>query len=308
MKKLILGFFILAGAGVNSYAQQSSERILQRLQHPSPDYILTVAHRGDWRNAPENSINAIDRSIKMGIDIVEIDVRKTKDGQLILIHDKTLDRTTTGKGKVADWTLDSLKTLSLRQGHGGAVREKIATLEEAMLFVKGKPVLLNLDKAWECLEETYAVLKKTGTLRQGIFKGNETLEELRKKHGAIMDSIIYMPMVWPMDYNIYGKTAANPDEYVKGFMKDFKPVAFEVIYDKEDSPVLLKALPVIRQQGITVWINTLWDELCAGHTDELAIHNPDANWGWVIKHGANVIQTDRPVELLAYLKKQKLHD
>jgi glycerophosphoryl diester phosphodiesterase len=177
-----------------------------------------------------------------------------------------------------------------------------------MLFVKGKPVLVNLAKAWECLPETYAVLKKTGTLQQGIFKGNETLAELRKKHGAIMDSIIYMPMVWPMDYNIYGSTAATPADYVKGFLNDFTPAGFEVIFDKESSPVLLEAIPFIQQHKITVWINTLWEELCAGHTDEAAILDPEANWGWVVAHGANVIQTDRPVELLAYLRKKGWHE
>jgi glycerophosphoryl diester phosphodiesterase len=314
MKKMIILGCVLLAATLAVSAQQKKaapktyQSILNHFQHPAPGYVLTAAHRGDWRNAPENSINAIDRSIKMGIDIVEIDVRKTKDGQLVLLHDKTIDRTTTGKGKLENWTLDSLKTLKLRQGHGGAVPEKIATLEEAMLFVKGKPVLVNLDKAWECLPETYAVLKKTGTLQQGIFKGNETLAELRQKHGAIMDSIIYMPMVWPMDYNIYGSTAATPADYVKGFLNDFTPAGFEVIFDKESSPVLLEALPFIQQHKITVWINTLWEELCAGHTDEAAILDPEANWGWIVAHGANVIQTDRPVELLAYLRKKRWHE
>ena len=62
--------------------------------------MLVVAHRGNWRSAPENSTAAIDSAIAMKVDIVEIDIQKTKDGQLILMHDNTLDRTTTGKGSI----------------------------------------------------------------------------------------------------------------------------------------------------------------------------------------------------------------
>ncbi|ASZ12285.1 glycerophosphodiester phosphodiesterase family protein [Chitinophaga pendula] len=289
-------------------AVKTYQQLIERMQRPSPTHVLAVAHRGDWRNAPENSLNAIARCIEMGIDIVEIDVRRTKDGQLILMHDETIDRTTTGKGKVADCTLDSIRKVQLRQGNGVPVPERVPTLEEVLLFIKGKPVLLNLDKSWDWLEETYAVLRKTGTVGQGIFKGNQTLETLRQLHGGIMDSIHYMPMVWSMDYNIYGATAKQPMEYVREFAQQYVPIGFEVNYNKESSPVLEQAIPAIRGYKKTVWVNTLWDALCAGHSDEAAIDDPEANWGWVIRHGANVIQTDRPVELLAYLRKKGLHE
>ena len=72
--------------------------------------VLVVSHRADWRNAPENSLQAIKNCIAMGIDMVEIDLKKTKDGQLILLHDKTIDRTTTGKGKPEDYTLAELRS------------------------------------------------------------------------------------------------------------------------------------------------------------------------------------------------------
>ena len=50
--------------------------------------VIVVAHRGDWRNFPENSLEAIDNAVRMGVDIVELDVKKTKDGELILMHDR----------------------------------------------------------------------------------------------------------------------------------------------------------------------------------------------------------------------------
>ena len=298
--------------GICSYGQMTGERsaatILSRFLHPSGNYVLIAAHRGDWRNAPENSMHALERCLKMGVDIMETDVRKTRDGVLVLMHDVTINRTTTGKGNVGELSYDSLNKVWLRQGHGGVVRERIPTLEEAMLYVKGKPILINLDKAWDIIPEAYAILRKTGTVDQAIFKGNETLEAMRLKYGAILDSIHYMPMVWPMDYNIYGETAAEPELYVAGFYKDFSPAGFEVIFDRTDAAVFTKALPAIRKYNTTIWINTLWDELCAGHTDEAALGDADANWGWIIQQGATVIQTDRPRELLDYLRKKGLHD
>lgn len=283
------------------------EQLLYRFKNPSPDYVLACAHRGYWRSAPENSLLAVENAIKIGIDIIEIDVRKTKDNQLIVIHDKTLNRTTTGKGKISEMTLDSIQKFNLKTGAGIKTHYKIPTLEEVMLLVKDKPVLVNLDKAWECLPEAYEVLKKTGTVKQAIFKGNDPVELLRKKAGPILDSIIYMPMVWPTDYSIYQRDSiVEPKAYVEHFIADYDPEAFETLFDKEDSPVL-EAIPIMQKKNTSVLVVTLWDELCAGHSDERAYQDPEAHWGWLIDKGANIIMTDRPQFLLDYLREKGLH-
>ena len=75
-----------------------TEALREKLASGDRDYVFVVMHRGDWRNFPENSKGAILSSIRLGADIVELDVHMTKDGRFILNHDKTLDRTTTGKG------------------------------------------------------------------------------------------------------------------------------------------------------------------------------------------------------------------
>jgi len=85
--------------------QAPIEQLKELLLQPSKTYVMVVAHRGDWRKFPENSIPAIQSCIAMGVDMVEIDLAMTKDSVLILMHDKTLDRTTTGKGKVSDHSL-----------------------------------------------------------------------------------------------------------------------------------------------------------------------------------------------------------
>lgn len=80
------------------------------MKQPTSDYVFVVAHRGDWRHAPENSLQAIQNSIDMGADMVEIDVRRTKDSVFVLMHDDSIDRTTSGTGHVDEVTSRSCKT------------------------------------------------------------------------------------------------------------------------------------------------------------------------------------------------------
>ena len=122
-----------------------------------------------------------------------------------------------------------------------------------------------------------------------------------------MDSIHYMPMGWPSNYNIYANNVSEePVSYVDEFLTDFSPIGFEVIYDTEDSPVI-STISKMQNQSVAVWVNTLWPELCGGHYDEMALQDPEAHWGWVIDHGANIIQSDRPVLLTKYLRVKGLH-
>lgn len=268
--------------------------------------ILVVAHRGDWHNYPENSIKAVESCIKMGVDIVEIDIQKTKDGKLIIMHDTTLNRTTNGKGLISATNYKDIQSLSLKNGAGMPGREKIPTLEEMLNFIKGKRIMLNLDKAWDYLDETIEIVNKTGTHDQIILKGNKKAEILKKEVGNKLNNIVYMPMVWPEDYSIYTREEVlNPKKYVNDFSKSFHPAAYEVII-KNDTPKADELLQLIKSQNSLIWINTLWAELCAGHDDDLADEHPEEHWGWAIRKGANIIQTDRPEKLIKYLQSKNM--
>ncbi len=72
---------------------------------------LVIAHRGGKGIAPENTLEAFRRSYEMGVDILELDIHATKDGELVVIHDRTVDRTTNGKGKVAQMTFEEIRKL-----------------------------------------------------------------------------------------------------------------------------------------------------------------------------------------------------
>ncbi|UZR98421.1 glycerophosphodiester phosphodiesterase family protein [Chondrinema litorale] len=303
MKKinLLLLIALLNFLQLNVFAQQSNASlILEKLQHPSKDNILVVSHRGDWRYAPENSLMAVQRCIDLGVDVVEIDVRKTKDGHLVCMHDKTVNRTTNGKGKVSDLTLAEIKALRLKSACGSrGSRQQVPTLEEVMSLAKGK-IMVNLDKTeGETVQEAYDILVKTGTVRQAILKGNDPLSVMRGKYGSLLDSIVYMPKIW---YDL-----PDIEGYVKEYNEGLSPFGYEMLFDNTESPVF-KLIKEMNKKGITVLSIALWDELCAGHTDEMMLlEGPDAAWGWLIDNGANAIMTDRPEALLEYLRERKLH-
>ena len=84
-----------------------------------------MAHRGDWRNFPENSLEGIESAIQMGVDVVELDVQRTSDGTFILMHDAKLDRTTTGRGKISEVDWEYVSGLNLRNGCGVTTDQKV---------------------------------------------------------------------------------------------------------------------------------------------------------------------------------------
>ena len=273
--------------------------ILEHLKNPSEDYILVVSHRGDWRFAPENSLQAVQRCIDLGVDVIELDFRLTKDGHLVAMHDETVGRTTNGTGKVSELTLEEIKKLRLKNACGVRhSRQQVPTLEEVMDLVKGK-VMVNLDKTesrW--VKEAYEVLKKTGTVDQAIFKGNDSYQVMNEKYGNLMDSIIYMPKLWPE--NLSAKS------YREEYEKTIDPFYYETLFDTEDA-VTFGMIKDLKNDGDGFLAIALWDELCAGRTDEVALlEGPEKAWGWLIGQGANGIMTDRPEELLKYLESKGL--
>lgn len=269
---------------------------IKQLNDANGKEILVVAHRADWRNAPENSLQAIKSCIDMGVDMVEIDVRKTKDNKLVVIHDKTLDRTTTGKGLVNEWTLDSLKTLYLKDGLGVSTPNKIPTLEEALLLAKDK-ILINLDKSYSIFDQCYDIIKKTGTEKQVIIKGQKSKEQVNKEFGQYLDKVIFMPVV----------KLSKPDakNIVERYLEKDAPVAIEFVF-KQDTFKTINRFSEFRKQGVSVWVNSLWSNLNGGHDDEKAV-NDTSIYNWYIENDVNIIQTDRPKLLLEFLRSKGLH-
>ena len=104
--------------------------------------MLRVGHRGARAYAPENTLTSFKKALEIGVDAVELDVRKTKDNQLVVIHDANVKRTTDGEGLVSELTLKEIKGFSAEKG------EKIPTFQEALDFLDKKvKVFIELKEA-----------------------------------------------------------------------------------------------------------------------------------------------------------------
>jgi glycerophosphoryl diester phosphodiesterase len=125
----------------------------------TPDRIPFIsAHRGGARPGfPENCIATFENTLRHIPAIIEVDPRLTKDSVVILMHDATIDRTTNGTGRVADYTWDELKKLKLRDIDGNVTAYGIPTLDEALAWAKGKTILI-LDKKTVPVEMTARII------------------------------------------------------------------------------------------------------------------------------------------------------
>ena len=269
----------------------------EKLETPDDNHVMVVAHRGDWRNAPENSLQAIQYCIDMGVDMVEIDVRKTKDGHIVLMHDGSIDRTTNGIGLVKNFTLDSLKTFKLLDGLGKKTPHTIPTLEEALQLTKNK-ILVNLDKAQPVFEECVAIAKSTKTFNQIVFKSSLPYSKIKNTLDSTLNNAYFMPMI----------KLNNPDcePKINDYMSHMKPIAIAFGIPKENR-LIMDQFQTYRDKGTSIWVNALWQKHNAGNDDEKAALNPDV-YNWYLKNNVDIIQTDRPQLLLDFLRSKKLHD
>jgi len=124
--------------------------------------IEVTGHRGAAGLEPENTLRSIQKAIDLGVDRVEIDVRVTRDGHLVVIHDETVDRTTDGHGYVKDLTFSELRSLDAGKG------EKIPTLEEALRLTRGRVTLQIELKAPEAAEPTVHLIERQKAEREVI--------------------------------------------------------------------------------------------------------------------------------------------
>jgi len=281
----------------NLIAQNRVEKLLSLLNNPESQQVMVTAHRGDWFWAPENSTKAIRNCIEMGVDMIEIDVRLSRDGVPVIIHDLTLDRTTTGTGYVAAWTLDSLKTLYLKDATNVVTPEQIPTLEEVLKLTKGK-ILVYLDKSIDRVDKLIPVLKKTGTLNQAVFVLDFTYAKARKQFGTYLDSVVYVPVIADgMD---------QLEAYIDTYLAQLKPKAFQFRMGKFDGGAY-DQLEKILSSGSKAFVAATWPHHTIGHDDQVSRKSPDEGWGWLIDQGFTILETNRPEHLIRFLQNRKLH-
>ena len=103
------------------------------------------AHRGASGYAPENTLDAFQKAVEMGADGIELDVQMTKDSELVVIHDETIDRVSNGKGWVKDYTYEELKKINFNKTHLEYTKEEIPTLEQVYRLIKPTNLTINVE-------------------------------------------------------------------------------------------------------------------------------------------------------------------
>lgn len=275
-----------------------ADKLMKAFRDGQSKQVMVAAHRGEWHEAPENSLAGIRLCIDMGVDIIETDLCRSRDGHFVLMHDKTLDRTTNGTGRVDAMTLAQLQQLRLKNVDNTLSNERVPTLAEAVELTRGR-ALVYWDKTEDCIDEVVADLDRLDGMSNAMFYGRRSLNEMRSRYGSLLDRITYLPKV--------GDETADMSKYVKD-LSSISTIGAFVIEFKRDDAAVFNEFSNMKTAGRRIWASPLWAELCGGRTDELALSDPDGNWGWLIDRGVNVICTDRPRQLLNYLRKLGLHE
>ena len=144
---------------------------------------LIAAHRGYKANCPENTMLAYRRAHALGVDMLEIDLRLTRDGQLALLHDKTVDRTTNGHGPVEVFTLAQLQALDAGQG------ERIPSFAQLLDWAAGTGLSLNVEiktKNRKTVDLAVALLERYRMLGRSVIAcfDAEITQYACQQHGA----------------------------------------------------------------------------------------------------------------------------
>ena len=309
MKKLIYYCLAAAVMVIASCTQQPQyatrvEKILAEINDPNSEYVVVISHRGDWRNWPENSIPAIESIIKMGVDMMELDVKMTKDSVLVLMHDQTINRMTNGKGLIKDMTYDSLMTFKLKRAHNVTTDSlRIPTLREALLCCKDR-ILVNVDHAYPYYKEIVELTEELGVTGQVLMKGKSNIDKVNEDMAKHENNLLYMPII---DIN-RPKGQALFAEYLE---RNVVPMAFEVCWQVPGEEIDNCAAE-IKKMGSKLWVNTFWPSVCGGLGNDddaaLAAADPADVYAQYLEMGASMIQTDRPELLIKYLRSVGRHD
>ena len=265
---------IVAASSSNTIAVETITSFEQWLKDPQP---LISAHRGGpYPGFPENAIETFQNIVDQVPAIIECDVSITNDSVLILMHDKTLDRTTTGEGNVTDKRYDEIKDLLLVDNEGNTTSFHIPTLDEVLLWGKGK-VLFTLDvKRGVPFEKVVATVEKLDAA----------------PYAAIITYRIQdAKLVYSMNPGIMISVSAGDDGALEQIVKSGIPLQNLLGFVGTREPGLAH-YEKLQKLGIKTILGTL------GNLDKRAIvRGDDSIYLTYIKNGANIIATDRPLEV-----------
>ncbi len=249
-------------------------------QPPLPYSKLTsvvIAHRGYHVLVPENTVAACKKAITHGVDYVEVDLRTTKDGELVLMHNATVDHMTNGKGAVKDLTFAAIRQLAVKPRlEADKNVYRVPTFKEVLAACKGK-IHIYLDFKDADVAKTYALIKAAGMERSVIVYINA--EEQLKQWQQIAPQ---MPLMCSLPETV--KDAAS----LQAFIRTAKVAALDGDH-RQYTPEMLAAAKAAK---VAVWLDVQEKE------------EGPAQWDPALQLKVDGMQTDHPEILVKYLQKK----
>lgn len=287
----VLLLLLVAAPGIaqmHRLAPQTPQELRELLRYTGEPLPLVSAHRGGgaMKGYPENGIATFEQTLRHTYALIEIDPRYTKDGAIVIHHDSTLNRTTTGTGMVAERTLAELKSLRLKDSAGNVTPFQIPTLDEVLQWARGKAILVldqkdvpveaRIRKIQEHKAEAHAMLIV------GTFKDAQTCHALSPD---IMMEVMIPTREKVADFDALGIPWANVIAFV-----GHTPPTDLALYD------------MIHEKGALCMIGTsrnLDKQFIAGQVKEVTALEP--SYREYLSRGADLIETDIPVALAPML-------
>lgn len=248
--------------------------------------IYVAAHRGFRTKYPENTIEAFKAALTLDIDQIETDVRITKDGELVLIHDATVDRTTNGSGLVCEKTLAELKQLDAGSG------TKIPTLTEFMELIKDHPTLTidielkeyptkgREETAYSVCDRVVEIVEQYGFAERFVLNtfSGKLHDYIYKTYGNKYKQHIFYPKRHLGEYEI------DPYSYA------YCTCVFGILEGEVTAEEIKK---LHTDTGVRIWAGSY--------------ANNEENINKAIEMGCELITCDNPDEVLEILKAKGLH-
>jgi len=239
--------------------------------------VAIIAHRGGSSLAPENTLAAFRRAMELGVDYVEVDVRQTKDGGLVCMHDSTVDRTTNGKGKVEELTLEEIQALDAGSWFSQEYRgERVPTFQEVLSLCKDK-IHVYLDHKEGETEKIWKALREADMLGSVVvYNGVAELQEWKR----IAPEVPVMPSL--------------PDRFQRqGGVEMFLKILPAEVLDGNLGDWSRERVAEAHGQGVQVYVD------CLGLHDSAPWHKR------ALEMGVDGIQTDRPDRLVEVLRAEQ---
>ena len=272
-----------ANAQMNILKTKSARDLQAFFKYSGNDLLLIAGHRGGMvPGFPENSIATFENTLKHTPAFFEIDPRLTKDSVMVLMHDATLDRTTTGKGKLSDYTFEELKKIRLKDADGNVTDYGVPTLAEVIEWARGKTII-NLDHKDVPLAMTAALIRK--------YKADAfvmiTVHSPEEARFYLNDNKDRM-------FSAFIRTKKEFDDYEKAGIPFTQLIAYIGPRVKPDNQELYRLL---NKKGAMCMISAAssYDKLKSADERRAAYES-------IAKDGASIIESDYPIEAAEAVK------